>query len=146
MNQEERTGAVSRVQRELTTIARRGTARVRREDEALSAVDRSLLAYIQNNPGCRAVEIATHFGLNRSTVSRQLTALTGDGFVAAGTPAGSAGRGIALRLTGKGEDVLARAADLLNRELTRRLSQWTQDDVEVFARLLERYNEGGAEG
>ena len=47
MTRDGRDASIDRVQRELTTVGRRGTARIRRENEAISTVDRSLLAYIQ---------------------------------------------------------------------------------------------------
>ncbi|WP_285117261.1 MarR family transcriptional regulator [Leifsonia sp. fls2-241-R2A-40a] len=146
MSRNRRDAAIDRVQRELTTVGRRGTARIRRENEALSAVDRSLLAYIQAHPGCRAVEIAAHFQLNRSTVSRQLAGLLDHGLVtAAGPDAPAGGRGVALQLTPQGEELLTSAAELLHRDMTSRLADWTEEEIDVFARLLERYN-GGAEG
>jgi DNA-binding MarR family transcriptional regulator len=134
---------IERVQRELTTVGRRGTARIRRENETLSTVDRSLLAYIQSHPGCRAVEIAAHFQLNRSTVSRQLAALLDHGLVAAAnTDSQGTGRGVALELTDSGEKTLTSVAELLHHDMTQRLAGWTKDEIEQFAVLLERYNSG----
>ena len=131
---------IARVQRELLTIGRRGTARVRREDEALSVVDRSLLTYIQDNPGCRAVDIATHFQLNRSTVSRQLGALLEHGYVAAADEAAGGLRGIALRLTEAGSRAFLQSTRTVLDSVARRLEGWSHDDLEAFARMLERYN------
>ncbi|MEY9950585.1 MarR family winged helix-turn-helix transcriptional regulator [Leifsonia sp. EB34] len=131
---------IARVQRELLTVGRRGTARVRREDEALSVVDRSILTYIQANPGCRAVDIATHFQLNRSTVSRQLAALLEHGYVAADEEAAAGSRGIALRLTPAGARAFDKSTRTVMDSVARRLEGWSQDDVEAFARMLERYN------
>lgn len=137
----ERDTSIARVQRELTTIARRGTARIRRENQALSEVDRSLLAYIQSRPGCRAVEIAAHFRLNRSTVSRQLATLQEHGFIAH-RPIPGAGRGVALQLTAEGERALSSVAATLHDALTERFSGWSEREIDQFARLLERYNTG----
>ena len=87
------------------------------------------------------MEIAAHFQLNRSTVSRQLAALLGHGLVAtAGTAASSPGRGVALQLTPQGEHVLTSAAELLHRDMTERLADWSEEEIGQFARLLERYN------
>ena len=134
----QRTRAIARIQAELTTVARRGTARVRRENEALSFVDQSLLSYIGANPGARAVDIATHFQLNRSTVSRQLGALAEFGLITAAEP--DAGRGQALELTPAGERALEDAARVVQSALTERLADWTPADLSAFARMLERYN------
>jgi DNA-binding MarR family transcriptional regulator len=136
-----RDDAIHRVQRELLTLGRRGTARVRREDEALSTVDRSLLGYIEENPGCRAVDMAAYFQLNRSTVSRQLAALFELGYVtSSGGEATAAGRGLALNLTADGESALARASKATFDSIERRLEGWSMDDLSTLARLLERYN------
>lgn len=131
---------IARVQRELLTVGRRGTARVRREDEALSVVDRSLLTYIQENPGCRAVDIATHFQLNRSTVSRQLGALLEHGYVTADDETTGGSRGIALRLTDAGSSAFEQSTRTVLDSVARRLEGWSHDDLEAFARMLERYN------
>lgn len=135
----DRKAAVERIQRELTTIARRGTARVRRENEALSFVDQSLLAFIRDNPRVRAVDIAGHFALNRSTVSRQLGALAEFGLITSSEP--DAGRGQALVLTDRGVRMLDQAADSVRAALGARLSDWPIDDLEWFAAMLTRYNE-----
>jgi DNA-binding MarR family transcriptional regulator len=134
-----RNASIARIQEELTTIARRGTARVRRENEALSLVDRTMLAYIAANPGCRAVEIAAHFQHNRSTVSRQLRALMDFGLVTSGAPAGN-GRGQVLTLTEAGEGAIRASSETLLAALNARLADWPSDDVEAFARMMERYN------
>ncbi|GAA4150211.1 MarR family winged helix-turn-helix transcriptional regulator [Leifsonia shinshuensis] len=131
---------IARVQRELLTLGRRGTARVRREDEVLSVVDRSLLTYIQDNPGCRAVDIAAHFQLNRSTVSRQLAALLEHGYVAADDDAPGGSRGIALRLTPAGGRAFDQSTRTVLDSVARRLEGWSETDLEAFARMLERYN------
>lgn len=131
---------IARVQRELVTLGRRGTARVRREDEVLSVVDRSLLTYIEDNPGCRAVDIATHFQLNRSTVSRQLGALLDSGYVVAEDEQPGGPRGIALRLTETGSAAFQQSTRRVMDSVARRLEGWSQDDLEAFARMLERYN------
>lgn len=131
---------IARVQRELLTVGRRGTARVRREDEALSVVDRSLLTYIQDNPGCRAVDIAAHFQLNRSTVSRQLGALLDHGYVSADEEPAGGPRGIALRLTDAGSAAFHQSTRTVLDSVARRLEGWSQGDLEAFARMLERYN------
>ncbi|MFJ3391663.1 MarR family winged helix-turn-helix transcriptional regulator [Leifsonia aquatica] len=134
----DRSAAVERIQSELTTIARRGTARVRREDETLSFVDQSLLSFIRANPGCRAVDIAAHFQLNRSTVSRQLGALAEFGLIA-GADADS-GRGHALAVTDRGRELLDRAAGSVRAALDERLTGWSAEELVLFAGMLSRYN------
>ncbi|GAB3573974.1 MarR family transcriptional regulator [Leifsonia lichenia] len=135
----DRDDIIASIGAELTTVARRGTARVRRANEALSFVDQSLLSHIGANPGCRAVDIAAHFQLNRSTVSRQLAALAEFGLVASAEP--DASRGQALRLTDAGTAALRDAASTVQAALTTRLSGWTADELRAFATMLARYND-----
>ncbi len=133
---------MSRVQSALTTISRRGIARVRRANGALSDVDRSLLSHIGAHPGCRAVDIAAHFQLSRSTVSRQLGALMELGCVTTGGQpegASSLGRSQGLHLTAAGQDILSEAGRILRAALAERLADWSAEDIEDFARMLERY-------
>ena len=140
MTGSDRDSWIARVQEELTTVARRGTARVRRESEALSFVDQSLLSYIATNPGCRAVDIAAHFQHNRSTVSRQLGALAEFGLVTASDADSARGRGQALHLTEAGEATIRSSSETVLTALTERLGGWSADEIEAFARMLERYN------
>ncbi|WP_158862078.1 MarR family winged helix-turn-helix transcriptional regulator [Leifsonia sp. AG29] len=138
----DRDDTIGRIQRELLTIGRRGTARVRRENEALSVVDRSLLSFIDENPGCRAIDIAAHFQLNRSTVSRQLGALFEHGYVATTDGGTVGGRGVGLRLTAEGSIALERSTRSIQASVEHRLQRWSEADLDVFARMLERYNSG----
>jgi DNA-binding MarR family transcriptional regulator len=135
-----RENSIARVQDALITVARRGTARVRRENEALSFVDQSLLSYIAANPGTRATDIATHFQLNRSTVSRQLGALAEFGLITSSADSAKSARGQALRLTPAGEDAMRTSSQVVLGALTERMTDWPAADIERFAQMLERYN------
>ena len=64
--------SVAAIQRALTAIARRGRARSRAHAPQLSLVDQSLLDYLHDHPDSRAADIAVHYLLDKSTVSRQL--------------------------------------------------------------------------
>ncbi|WP_226656581.1 MarR family winged helix-turn-helix transcriptional regulator [Leifsonia sp. LS1] len=112
-------------------MARHGTARVRREDETLSFVDQSLLSHIRANPGCRAVDIAAHFQLNRSTVSRQLGALAEFGLIATTDP--DTDRGHVLVATDRGRASLGRAAGSVRAALDEHLAEWSLDELTTFA-------------
>lgn len=132
---------VARVRDELTTITRRGTARARQSHPALSLVDQSLLTYIESNPGCRAIDIASHFQLNKSTVSRQLQGLAQAGLIRLDTEHASHGRGQPITLTESGRSVQAEAAADVLRALTSRLAQFSDDEVRMFAGTLRRFND-----
>src|SRR5690349_18625680 len=84
----------------LIVISRRGVADARTANLSLSLTDQSILGFIVDNPGCRSVDIAHAYRLNRSTVSRQLAGLTALGVVREATDA--AGRGRPLELTDRG--------------------------------------------
>lgn len=134
--------AIERVHTALTTIARRGSARVRRED-AVSPVDQSLLRFIAEHPGTRAIDIAEHFGFNRSTVSRQIGALSTAGLIAdAADDGGEVRRGQPLRLSPAGEQLLTDRAAEIRAVTAARMRDWTAEEIAGFAALLERYNEG----
>ncbi|MET0783402.1 MAG: MarR family winged helix-turn-helix transcriptional regulator [Leifsonia flava] len=140
--------AVARIRDELTTATRRGSARARRTHPSLSLVDQSLLNYIEANPGARGVDIAGHFQLHKSTVSRQLKILFELGLVqfapdAADPSAGAqASRGQAIELTASGRILQAESSAELLAALTERLAHWDASDLETFAALLARYNSG----
>ncbi|MGO4680128.1 MarR family winged helix-turn-helix transcriptional regulator [Microbacterium sp. 2MCAF23] len=141
----DRISAIERVHTALTTIARRGSARVRR-DTPLSSVDQSLLRLLADHPGTRAVDIADHFGFNRSTVSRQIGALSAAGLIEeTSDDAGESRRGQPLRLSSAGESLLAERASEIRAVTAARMRDWTAEEVAVFAALLERYNGGPEE-
>ncbi|MFJ3959188.1 MarR family winged helix-turn-helix transcriptional regulator [Arthrobacter sp. NPDC090010] len=135
----EHDAAIARIQTGLTTVSRRGSARLRRSNQALSPVDHSMLEYIRTHPGCRAVDMAAHFELNRSTVSRQLAALGKLGLMRAVEP-GSTARSQALMLTPAGEAALETSARLLNEIMKERLKDWDNVDLESFAQMVDRFN------
>lgn len=137
----DRATSMARVQDGLTTISRRATARARQGYASLSLVDQSLVTYIGANPGCRNVDIASHFQLNKSTVSRQVTALADLGLVQ-GQDSGADKRGQGLALTDAGEQLRRRLAEEVLAGLTERLASWSEDDLRTFAGMLERFNAG----
>jgi DNA-binding MarR family transcriptional regulator len=137
------TDAGNEVQRELTVFARRVRALTARLHPELPFVAYSLLSHIEATGGCRAVDLAAHYGLDKSTVSRQIADLERRGLVArAPDPAG--GRARVLRVSAAGRELLAEADRRHRAELDRRLADWSPREVEVFARLLRRYNDGEA--
>ncbi len=141
----DRIPAIERVHTALTTIARRGSARVRR-DTPVSSVDQSLLRLLADRPGIRAVDIAEHFGFNRSTVSRQIGSLSAAGLIEETTDeAGESRRGQPLRLSPAGERLLAERADEIRAVAAARMRDWTAEEIALFGTLLERYNEGAEE-
>jgi DNA-binding MarR family transcriptional regulator len=138
----DRESTIARVQGELMTLSRRGAARAREAYASLSLVDQSLVTYIGANPGCRNVDIAAHFQLNKSTVSRQLASLIGLGLIESRSVEG---RGQALTLTAKGSELQRQLSEEVLVALTARFSSWTEDDIRTFGRLLQRFNSGSVD-
>ena len=139
----DRGSTIADVQAELMTLSRRGAARAREAYESLSLVDQSLLTYIGANPGCRNVEVAAHFHLNKSTVSRQIAALIEHGYIQSTDNAN--GRGHALTLTAKGGELRSNLTDEVLVALTARFRSWSEDDIRTFAMLLKRFNAGNSD-
>jgi DNA-binding MarR family transcriptional regulator len=124
----------------LTTMARR--ARDVSDDlhPGLSLVDYTLLAEIYLTPGVRAADLCAHFGLDKSTVSRQLEQLVSAGLLRReGERPGR--RGSVLALTPAGQQHLAAAAQALRDRLAARLTGWDDGDIATFAQLVTRFNQ-----
>ncbi|GAA4681639.1 MarR family winged helix-turn-helix transcriptional regulator [Frondihabitans cladoniiphilus] len=122
----------------LEAISRRGVARNRREAAPLTVVQHTLLMFVATTPGCRAIDVAAALRLNRSTVSRQVGDLTGLGLVR--TADEPKGRGQVLELTPRGDELLATSLRANQQALAARLEGWTDDEIDVLARGLERFN------
>jgi DNA-binding MarR family transcriptional regulator len=90
-------------------------------------------------PGCHAKELAAATSLDPSTVSRSVATLVAGGLVERQTDPVDR-RASVLALTDTGRTALAEAqcwyADLLDRVLAR----WRPEEIEAFARALERFS------
>lgn len=126
--------------RDLIVISRRGIADARTAAVSLNMTEQSILGYIVDHPGCRSVDIAAAYRLNRSTVSRQLAALVQLGVVREIPDDRTAGRGRPLELTDAGWQAYRDALDLLQSVVDRHLDGWTDDEVARFAHDLGRFN------
>lgn len=67
--------SVETIQREMTVFARRARASAGRLHPELSLVSYTLLGHLEERDGCRATDLAAHYALDKSTVSRQVAAL-----------------------------------------------------------------------
>lgn len=139
----DRAGALGRVHTGLSVVARRGSTR-NRQTGTVSHVNQTLLRMLADHPGARVVDIAEYFGFNRSTASRQAAALLETGLIEEAPAEGSGGsrRGQPLRLSAKGEALLAEQAEAIRAVTTARMREWSTADVLRFAEILERYNGG----
>jgi DNA-binding MarR family transcriptional regulator len=106
----------------------------------LPLVAHSLLIFIDTEPEPRAVDVAAAYGLEKSTVSRQLAHLEDAGLVRrVGEKPGR--RGQVLQLTDEGSQTLARSVASSQTTLADHLRDWDDDDLDDLARLLTRFVE-----
>jgi DNA-binding MarR family transcriptional regulator len=131
--------AVETIQREMTTFARRARASAGRLHPELSLVSYTLLGHLEERDGCRATDLAAHYALDKSTVSRQVAALERVGLIER-RPDPEDHRVQVLHLTDAGRRVLARVTENRQAAFRERLADWPEEDLKLFAGYLERYN------
>jgi len=123
----------------ITTIVRRSRDLGDDLHPGLSVVAYTLLLQIDVTPQARAADLACHFGLDKSTVSRQLEQLISAGLLRReGERPGR--RGCELALTAAGQQHLAFAAQAVRCRLAERLADWDDRDVAAFGQLVTRFN------
>lgn len=131
--------SVDIIQRELTAFARRARAAAARLHPELSLVSYTLLAHIDDRHGCRATDLAAHYMLDKSTVSRQVAALEKLGLVER-RPDPDDHRVQVLHPTEAGTRVLSSTHASRRAAYQERLADWSTEDLDRFAAYLLRYN------
>lgn len=131
--------AVETIQREMTVFARRARASAGRLHPELSLVSYTLLGHLEESGGCRATDLAAHYALDKSTVSRQVAALERAGLVERRQDPEDH-RVQVLDLTEAGRHLLAQVTESRRAAFRERLADWPAGDLERFARYLVRYN------
>jgi DNA-binding MarR family transcriptional regulator len=131
--------AIETIQREMTSFARRARALAGRLHPELSLVSYTLLGHLEESGGCRATDLADHYALDKSTVSRQVAVLEREGLVERRQDTADQ-RVQVLQLTEAGRRILARVTDRRRAAVQERLSGWPEEDLARFASYLERYN------
>jgi DNA-binding MarR family transcriptional regulator len=125
---------------ELSLLIRRSQEFSGELHAGLSLVDYTLLTRIAGSPGVRAADLATLFGLDKSTLSRQINSLVERGLIErAGERPGK--RGIVLELTEPAEAALLAAADTVRAALGGWLDGWSDQEIRNFAAMVARLNE-----
>ncbi|MFF7360199.1 MarR family transcriptional regulator [Streptomyces sp. NPDC008125] len=127
------------IQRELTAFSRRARATAARLHPELPLVSQSLLSHIHEQQGCRATDLAAHYMLDKSTVSRQVTALERLGLIER-HPDPEDQRIHVLHPTPAGLRALVSTQASRRAAYQERLAEWTTEDLAAFARYLLRYN------
>ncbi|WBO68072.1 MarR family winged helix-turn-helix transcriptional regulator [Streptomyces camelliae] len=133
--------AVETIQREMTIFARRARASAGRMHPELSLVSYTLLGHLEEQGGCRATDLAAHYALDKSTVSRQVAALERAGLIERRLDAEDH-RVQVLHLTEAGQEILDRVTRSRRAAFRERLAGWPEEDLIRFAAYLERYNGG----
>jgi DNA-binding MarR family transcriptional regulator len=131
--------AVETIQREMTVFARRARASAGRLHPELSLVSYTLLGHLEERDGCRATDLAAHYALDKSTVSRQVAALERTGLIERRQDPEDH-RVQVLHLTEAGRRILGRVTVSRRVAVGERLAEWSQEDLERFAGYLVRYN------
>jgi DNA-binding MarR family transcriptional regulator len=111
----------------------------------LSLVSYTLLGHLEEQGGCRATDLAAHYALDKSTVSRQVAALERAGLIERRLDPEDH-RVQVLHLTAAGREILAQVTRSRRAAFRARLAGWPEEDLVRFAAYLERYNAdpGGA--
>ncbi|MFI1167582.1 MarR family winged helix-turn-helix transcriptional regulator [Streptomyces sp. NPDC020801] len=124
----------------MTIFARRARASAGRMHPELSLVSYTLLGHLEESGGCRATDLAAHYALDKSTVSRQVAALERTGLIER-RPDPDDHRVQVLHLTDPGRHILAQVTESRRAAFWERLANWPQEDLQRFAGYLTRYND-----
>uniref|UniRef100_UPI0028DD0E14 MarR family winged helix-turn-helix transcriptional regulator n=1 Tax=uncultured Rhodococcus sp. TaxID=194249 RepID=UPI0028DD0E14 len=122
---------------ELVHLTRQLMTGDRHSDDHPSIAQHSFLSFIGRNDGCKATEISEVFGVNRSTISRQVRGCIEAGWVYADP--GSVRQGNPLHLTEAGRKYLDAADARRLDQVAGRLHDWTESEVADVARALHRF-------
>ncbi|PWJ53313.1 transcriptional regulator, MarR family [Quadrisphaera granulorum] len=98
-----------------------------------------LLLRVKAQGGARATDLASYLGIGKPTVSRQLATLERLGLIERSRDSQDA-RAQVVTLTPTGTEQVERVQELRRAHFLERLSGWTDDDVELLAGLLGRFN------
>jgi DNA-binding MarR family transcriptional regulator len=135
-----RDDVASAILTELQAFTRRLSRRWASAVPDVTFVELMLLRTIAGHESPTVQSVAAELRIDKSTASRQVTALERRGFVGREPIAGER-RAQALGLTDQGARAMDDADEVNLRAIVRRLSDWSDDDVEQFATLLRRFNQ-----
>lgn len=140
---------VLQIEQGITQLYRMTKAAVKslseRFDPDLQPAGFGILRYIMTAEPIRGGDIAIALGMDKSAVSRQLTALRELGLLET-QPDPEDGRASLLVSTDKAKAALTRFQRSFRDDNLRILDSWPNDDVETFARLLGEFNGAASNG
>ena len=138
--------AYVRVEREIGLLLRRSraiSARLSRElHPDLDGAAYGLLALLQDTGPLRASDLVARLGLDKSTVSRQVSTLVALGLVTRESDPAD-GRAQVLSTSPEGAARLSRIRDARRARWAADLADWPAEDVDTLGELLARLNRIG---
>src|SRR4051794_2662601 len=108
-----------------------------RFEPELSPLAFGILRYVMQHPPVRSADIVTKFGLDKASVSRQIRQLRDNGLIDS-TPDPSDGRAGLLVATDEATRTYEKYRDQTRAEYRAVLDEWTEEELEGFARMLRR--------
>ncbi len=130
------------VEQQLTVLMRRVQHIHHSTANDASNVDRSaygIMSRLADEGPQRLGALATVFGLDPSTITRQVQALENEGLAFRTVDPGDR-RASILELTDQGVEVLSQAREFRRARLREILCDWDPAECSEFARLLEKFN------
>lgn len=131
--------SVEVIQREMTALSRRARATAARLHPELSLVSYTILSHANDTGGCRATDLATHYLLDKSTISRQISSLERLGLLERSADPDDQRIQI-LYPSEHGQQMLHLAYEQRQGMISDRLADWPLEDLHRFASYLHRYN------
>ncbi len=129
---------ISELQTAILQFTRNSRKQVAYSTVGGSFVAAAVLSYIANTEDPTATSLAEAYGLDKSTVSRQLADLEEQGFVKRSRHP-SRPRTQDLHLTAKGKKTLVTAISKHRLRLKQSLAAWSAKDIATFSGLLARF-------
>lgn len=133
--------AVERLEREISLLLRRSRSVLRtlatRLHPDVDAASYAVLLAIARSAPLRLVDLAEEFGLDKSTMSRQVSSLLALGLVER-RPDPEDGRAFLLELGEEGRERLEEVSRARHEEFRSRLASWSADEVATLADGLTR--------
>lgn len=133
-----------RLDTELSMLWRRlrsmGVVLAREAEDGLEPAAYGLLGAIHDaHDDVRGGDLAERFGLDKSTVSRQIAQMEALGLLQR-VPDPQDGRARLLRITDEGQDRIRRLRERRGRWLSSTLRDWPEEDVAQLVSLMSRLN------
>ena len=132
----------NKIEQQLTMLLRRGHrvyVSTQRGDVTLERSSYGIMCKLADEGPQRVGALASAFGLDPSTLTRQVYALERAGLVSRRVDP-SDRRAFILDLTTEGSEVLAQSRNHRRARLRKALADWPETDLTDMARLLRRFN------